>query len=202
MKEYSLSFTAGSLLFPETMEVIELFLRESDWTIISKKVLTDNILQYKSPKSTSRIFNEIKHRISQFNEEELRYLLKSDRDTQTGMLWLAICMQYRLIYEFAFEVIPEKMTLWEDSITYYDYERFYETKAEDSPRLANIAESTQYKAKTIVFKILHQVGILNKNKIVPMILPPALGEFIKNKDNSLFRLFPLNNRELERWLND
>lgn len=202
MQEYSLSFTAGSLLFPETLDVLEVYLKDSDWTTTTKKVFSENILQYKSPKSISRIYNEIKHRISQFDVNELSYFHKSDKDTQIGMLWIAICLQYRLIYEFASEVIPEKMTLWEDNITYSDYEKFYDLKAENNPRLANAAESTKYKAKTIVFKILNQVGILNKNTIVPMILSPALGDFIKKKNNSLFRIFPLNNSELERWLND
>lgn len=202
MQEYSLSFTAGNLLFSETLEVIKLYLTTFDWSATLQKVLEENILQYKSPKSTTRIFSELKKRISQLSPEELEYLLVADKETQVGILWIAICLQYRFINEFVSETIPVKITLLEDSLTYSDYTSFYELKAEESSFLFNIAESTQYKAKTVVFQILNQVGILDKNKIILMILPTALGNFIMKKDSKLLRLFPLTNNELGRWFND
>lgn len=202
MQEYSLSFTAGNLLFSETLEVTKLYLTTLDWSATLQKVLEENILQYKSPKSTTRIFSELKKRISQLSPEELEYLLVADKETQVGILWIAICLQYRFINEFVSETIPVKITLLEDSLTYSDYTSFYELKAEESSFLFNIAESTQYKAKTVVFQILNQVGILSKNKINLMILPTALGEFIIKKDIKLLKLFPLTNSEIGRWFND
>lgn len=202
MKEYSLSFTAGNLLFPETMEVINIYLATLDWAVTQERVFAENTLQYKSPKSSRRIFPEIKYRISQLSLEELNYFLNSDKETQIGILWIAICLQYRLIYEFVSETIPQKIILLEENLTYPDYENFFEMKATDSSWLTKTAESTRYKAKSIVFKMLTQVGIIENKKIIPMILPPKLGEFIIQKDVELLKLFPLTNSELGRWLND
>jgi len=202
VKEYSLSFTAGNLLFPETMEVINIHLATLDWAVTQERVFAENTLQYKSPKSSRRIFPEIKYRISQLSLEELNYFLNSDKETQIGILWIAICLQYRLIYEFVSETIPQKIILLEENLTYPDYENFFEMKATDSSWLTKTAESTRYKAKSIVFKMLTQVGIIENKKIIPMILPPKLGEFIIQKDVELLKLFPLTNSELGRWLND
>lgn len=184
------------------MEVINIYLATLDWAVTQERVFAENTLQYKSPKSSRRIFPEIKYRISQLSLEELNYFLNSDKETQIGILWIAICLQYRLIYEFVSETIPQKIILLEEKLTYPDYENFFEMKATDSSWLTKTAESTRYKAKSIVFKMLTQVGIIENKKIIPMILPPKLGEFIIQKDVELLKLFPLTNSELGRWLND
>lgn len=202
MKEYSLAFIAGNLLFPETMEVIKLFLEQPNWLAIREKILAENTLQYKTPNTTTRIFSEIKNRVSALTTEELLYLMESDKETQIGILWIAICLQYRVVYEFVSETIPAKIILMENDLTHADYQRFYDEKAEISPELTKFAESTQYKAKTIIFKFLSQIGIIDKNKIIPMILPSRLGNFIMNKDIKLLSLFPLTNNEIARWINE
>ncbi len=200
--KYSLSFTAGSLLFNETIDVVEIYLEKHNWNDTRKYVLSENILQYKTPSASKRIFSEIKQRIAQFTSEDLDYLLASDRETQLGMIWIAICLQYRIIYEFISETIPNKIIMLDNKLTYTDYNRFYENKAEESDLLAKIAPSTQKKAMSVLFKMLRQVGIIDKEELIPMILTPRLGEFIMQKDKQLLKLFPLTTSEVERWINE
>jgi hypothetical protein len=201
-KNYSLSFTAGSLLFKETKDVIEIYLTQLDWIKSYKIVLDENILQYRSQRAVKRVFSEIKQRIAQLTVDDLNYLLASDRETQVGIIWIAICMQYRIIYEFISETVPNKIIMLDNNLSYLDYDRFFELKAEENEALAKTAESTQKKAKSVIFKMLRQVGILNQEQLSPMILPNRLGDFIINKDKKLLRLFPLTSSEIERWINE
>jgi hypothetical protein len=184
------------------MAVIEIYMKQLDWAKTRMVVLTENTLQHNSLKSTKRVFREIELRVSHLTPDELQFLYESDKESQIGMLWIAICEQYRIIYEFVSEVIPSKIVLLDNKLRYSDFERFYESKSEDNDELTNFADSTLKRAKSNLFRMLKQVGILEKEKIIPMILTPRLGEFVRNRDIKLLKLFPLVNGEIKRWIND
>ena len=190
--KYSMSFTTAPLLFNETMRVAELFSQTLDWSLVRENVIQNNLLQMRTNNSSKRVFNEISSRLKQLTPLQLEMLLESSRREQNYLLWLAFCKRYRFVYDFAVEVVREKFLRLDMSLTYADYDTFFNNKAEWHPEVERVAEATKKKQRQFLFRIMREAELLTKaHEIVPTILSSQLTAVIEQDNSAHLSIFPV-----------
>jgi hypothetical protein len=121
----------------------------------------------------------------------MAYLLTAERREQNYLLWLAYCQRYRFVYDFAVEVIGEKCRRLDFTLTYDEYDIFFNDKAEWHPEVARVAETTRKKQRQFVFKIMREAELLSDaGQITPVFLSPPLGRLIAADDRAHLAIFP------------
>lgn len=164
MSDYTLSFTAASLMSFETEQIAQLYSIHNDWKIVQNLVVDENIMQKGTISTRKREFAEIKKRLGDISSGELDFILDATTD-ELKLYCLYLCAKsYRLIFEFIVEVIREKYLMFDYAILNSDYVRFIESKTASSQKLQKITEKTQYKIKQVIFRILEQSTLIDSAK--------------------------------------
>lgn len=139
---YLMSFTAGSLLYQESLVLAEQHKDHQGWDGVREQVLANNLLRMRTNSAARRIFREVSARLDELTPEQINLLVHGNHQEQRLLLWLAICRRYRFIYDFATEVIREKALRLDMSLRVDDYDVFYNRKAEWHPELDELSDST------------------------------------------------------------
>ena len=170
-KIYSMAFTAGSILFQESITIaIEYRKCQNDWNMTKQMVYTRNMLSSVKSSSSIRVYREIQQRLALLTENQLELLIEGTINEQKCMIWLAICKRYAFIADFAREVLNEKVQLFEATITQEEYHTFFHKKASWHEELDALKESTQQKVRTVLFRMLKEIGFLTEDSIISTIL--------------------------------
>lgn len=171
---YSLSFTAASLR-PELARIIaEDFLETGDWELTKKRVLASNALQARSRNSAVRLERELRQRLQVLTPEQLALLAHSDSEDRAAMAWLAMVKHNAFVFAFAAELLRHKLATHEPVLHRSDYESFFEDKAIGHPELAGLAETTRAKLRSVLLRMLTEVGMLAKRPALGTIQRPPL----------------------------
>jgi len=179
IEKYSLSFTAGGLMQAESVMLAELYLRLGDWQRVRNRVLEENLLQSRTQGSLKRLSGEAISRLERLDDHELVLLVEAAPSTQLQLLWLGICRRYAFIADFALEVLHERYVTLKSDLQPAHYEAFFYRKAEWHPELEKLSESTKYKLRQVLFKMLQQVGLINaQGDILPTLLAPEVSDRI------------------------
>ncbi|HAE37023.1 MAG TPA: DUF1819 domain-containing protein [Candidatus Riflebacteria bacterium] len=193
MKEatYRMSFTAGGLLVRELSTVAEIFIKKADWQSVEKQVTTTNHLQARTVASSTRIFREVKHRLAVLDQKEIRLLVTGDLEEKKAVAWLSVCRVYKIIRDFALEVINDRFQSYRRDIHFEDFDFLLNRKASFYPELDSLKDSTRLKLRQVTFKMLREVGIISEsNKINTLILSDRLLAMVRKKDITELQLFP------------
>jgi hypothetical protein len=200
---YSLSFTAGSLMLYETEKLVLLYLEYNDWDKLRSLVVEDNILQKGTLSTRKREFIELKKRVEALSSEELNYFEDASSADIKYLVLLSCFKSYQFIFDFAAETIRNKLLLFDYQILNSDYESFFESKALLHENLNTISESTQKKIKQVVFKILEQSDIIdsvkNKNIQKPYLSEELLKLIIKDNPKYL-RAYLYSDNEINDYI--
>lgn len=160
--KYNLSFTAGGVLHAESMSVIEHYLRSKNWLDVRQAVSDSNILAVRTPSSGKRLIREIELRLSWLDDSDLELIKDLISPTeQKQALWLCICKTYQFIADFMREIVSDKIYALDYSLTYDDYDRFYNAKSQWNEELDNLSPSTQKKIRQVLFRMLKEMDILS-----------------------------------------
>jgi len=191
-KTYSMAFTAGSTLLHEAVSISLVYRKQhNDWDAVKLIVLKENILASVKHSSSIRVFREVQQRLALLTENQLDLLIKGDGGEQKCMVWLAICKRYKFIADFAHEVLNEKVQMFESIISQDDYHAFYHKKASWHEELDNLKESTQQKVRTVIFRMLHEIGYLtDTNRINTILLPETVKGVITEDNPELLSIYP------------
>ncbi len=189
--KYTMSYTACSLVCTETKKVAELYFEERDWKKVAKIAFDTNLLQYRTQNALKRTLSEIISRLKKLPEEALLILVNGTPYEQNQILWLAVCLRYSFIYDFAIEVVKEKYNLMQSKITQLDYDAFFNSKLNWHDELDKLTDSTRYKLKQILFKMLKEAEIVDSdNCILTTFVSPRVIEIINNYDSKYLGIFP------------
>lgn len=169
VKKYNLSFTAGAILHTESISVIECYLHSKNWSKAREVVSSDNILAVRTQSSGKRLIREIELRVSWLDDADLE-LIKNFISTteQKQALWVCICKTYQFIADFMREVVNDKIHALDYSITYDDYNRFYNAKSQWNEELDKLSPSTQKKIRQVLFRMLKEMDILSEHNSIQM----------------------------------
>ncbi|HAT6348318.1 DUF1819 family protein [Legionella pneumophila serogroup 1] len=197
-ERYNMSFIGGSLLHRESVKLAELYLERGDWDAVREIVILENMLQTRTLSTLKRISKEIISRLQVLNREELEMFVGGRHQEQAYLLWLAICRRYRFIADFAVEVLRERFITLKTDLTHEDFNTFLNRKSEWHSELDEIASSTKYKLRQILFKILREAELLtSKNIINGAILSPRLLDFLHRGNPREVLYFPLFESDLK-----
>jgi hypothetical protein len=198
-KKYLMSFTTGGLFYVESLLLLELYIKLQDWNDVYIYALDKNTLQTRVVNSAKRIVKEIINRLKTLSKNELLLLYKGSISDQKYLLWLSVCRRFIFIKEFAIEVIRERYLTLKYDLPVEEYEAFFNLKAQWYEELEKITDSSRYKQRTVVYKILREADIIDKNKfILPAMLSDELIITIAQTNKDDLTIFPISDLDLER----
>jgi hypothetical protein len=189
---YALSFTSGSLLVAEANVVVPIYLRERDWVRVRALVEEGNLLQSRTVASARRRAREITQRLSLMSDDELEVMAIASSGERAHLLWAAACRRYRLIGEFAEEVLRERFLTLAEIVTQDDFDAFLFGKAIWHGEIAELKESTTRKLRANVFRMLVEAGLLGDDgRIIPALLSERVAKLLDARTPSDLRYFPV-----------
>ncbi len=189
--KYNMSYTACDLVSSETIKVAQLFLEERDWKQVSKIAFERNLLQYRTENALKRTLSEIISRLKILPPEAIDILVNGTPFEQNQILWFALCLRYQFIYDFAIEVIIEKYNLMQPKITQLDYDAFFNSKLSWHDELDKLTDSTKYKLRQVLFKMLREAEVIDANNcILTAFVSPRVVEIINKYDSKYLSIFP------------
>lgn len=177
--KYLLSYTAVSLQAYDTETIANLYKETLDWDSVAKSVIDDNALQKGTIATRKREFIEFKKRVQTLTPKQLSYYADATSSDVKNLTMLSCFKLYNFIFDFATEVMRNKLLLFDFQIINSDYEAFYESKRVAYDNLNTISESTQYKLKQVMFKMFEQAGFIDSVKNKSIQKPYLSEELIK-----------------------
>lgn len=201
--KYLLSFTAVSLQSYESEIIANLYRETLDWDSVARSVIEDNALGKGTIATRKREFIEFKKRLQALTPEQLSYYERATSSDVKNLTMLSCFKLYQFIYDFATEIMRNKLLLFDFGLINSDYETFYDSKRVAYDNLNTISESTQYKLKQVMFKMFEQAGFFDSAK-TKNIQKPYLGEelikLIVQDDPKYLTAFLYNDNEISEHI--
>lgn len=195
---YRLSYTAIALGLTESIKIAEVYLICKDWDLTKDIISQENVLQSRTTSRNKRVAWEIINRLTPLTHEQLELLVEGSLEEQRLLLWFAICNYYRIIREFAIEVLHEKFLAMDMHLSEEDYQAFYLRKFDWHPELEEITENTQYKLRSVLFHTMRQAGLLSEDNDIIRIIPSTqLAQVLKSHAEFAHRIYPAFPAEFE-----
>ena len=171
---YTFSFMAASLR-PELARIVaDHFLNTGDWEAAKERVLGTNALQCRSRASAIRLERELRLRLQLLTMEQITILARAPENDRAFMAWLAAMKQSAMVFDFAAEVLRDKLAAHDPVLRPSDYETFVNQKSVSQPDLARLAATSKNKVRQILLLMLAEAGILIKGSALGTIQRPVL----------------------------
>jgi hypothetical protein len=173
---YNLSFTAASLR-PELARIVaECFLTVGDWALAKERILSTNALQCRSATSAVRLEMEMRQRLETLTHDELVVLAQATAEDRAAIAWLAVCKRIQFAFEFAAEVLRDKLAAHDAVLRPSDYEAYLENKSLPHPELAGLKASSKSKIRQVLLKMLAEAGLLLSDSTIqrPALSPAVI----------------------------
>jgi hypothetical protein len=189
MPHYRLSFTGANLMPLECKAIASQYATTSDWDVVSKKSLSNNLLGKARSSTAIRQNRELITRLKNLDPILVRAIPQVRPLVAARLCFLSVLKTYELITDFMIEVVAAKWVERKDTLRNADFSDFYESKSISHPELNNVAESTRTKLRQVMFYMLVQAGYLESAKsgaIIPVQPDSELEHLIKN-ESSLYQ---------------
>lgn len=173
---YSFGFTAASLR-PELARIVaECYLTVGNWDLAKHKILSSNELQSRSASSLVRMERELRQRIRRLTPNQIEILAHATSEDRAAMAWLATQKHCSFIFEFAAEVLREKLSARDPVLRQSDYETFVENKSAAHPELAQLAAVSKNKIRQVLLRMLVEAGLLCDGTALGIVQRPVLSQ--------------------------
>ena len=179
MAKYILSYTTASLSAYESEVMAGLYLESGDWSSVREGVIDENVLQKGSLTGRKRLFIELQKRLETLTSEQLAFYVDASSSDVKNLTMLSCFKLYGFIYDFATEVMRQKLLLFDFQVLNSNYESFYDSKAVSFENLNTISEATQKKLKQVMFKMFEQAGFIDSVKTKNIQKPYLSEELIR-----------------------
>lgn len=191
-KKYKLSFTAASLSVMNSIQITEIYLKYKDWALTKQAVKEGNVLQSRTNSRAIRVMRELIQRLEMLTDDQLELIASGSPTEQKYLLWFAACKTYKLIEEFAVEVLHEKFLGRNLILTDMDYDAFFNRKADWNEGLNQITNSTQKKIRQVLLLMAKEAELLSDdNQILRAMLSNRLIEALRPEAPTSFQVFPI-----------
>jgi len=174
----SFSFTAASLR-PELIRIVaEAYLQTGSWESAKAQVLALNALQCRSARSAVRLERELRQRLESLTYDQVVFVTQATSEDRAAIAWLAACKHIRFVFEFAAEVLRDKLAAHDPVLRPSDYEAYVENKSVAHPELAQLTASSKNKVRQVLLRMLAEAGLLVTGEVMGTIQRPALSPAI------------------------
>jgi len=171
---YNLSFTAASLRTELARIVAECYLTAGDWVLAKNRILSSNALQCRSAGSGIRLERELRQRLEMLTREQLILVAQATAEDRAAIAWLAACKHIQFAFEFAAEVLRDKLAAHDPVLRHSDYEAYLENKILSHTELAQLATSSRNKIRQVLLRMLNEAGLLEPGTALGTIRRPVL----------------------------
>jgi hypothetical protein len=120
-------------------------------------------------------------------EGQLTLLATGTAEDRNAMAWLGAIKHVSFAFEFASEVLREKLALQDPILRPSDYESFIDHKSVSHPELAKLKSTSKYKVRQILLRMLTEAEILTEGTALGTISRPLLSPLavkVINSDDS------------------
>lgn len=171
---YNLGFIGASLR-PQLVRIIAEYYREAgDWELAKERILASNALQSRNARSALRVERELRQRLGTLTHDQLALLAQATLEDCAAISWLAACKHVQFAFEFAVEILREKLAEHDPILRHSDYETYVESKSPAHPELARLTSSTKNKVRQVLLRMLNEVGLLVPGEALGTIQRPVL----------------------------
>jgi hypothetical protein len=161
---YKMSFTSGGLYLNESVELSASYLKTKEWKGTIARAQAKGLTSLPKEKSKRRMLREIVNRLETLSDDELHFLVEGeDRQEQSQLIWISVCRAYRLVREFAIEVVQDRYLAYQLELPPESFDLLFEQKAEWDEALASTSAATRVRLRQVVFKIMREAGIISVN---------------------------------------
>jgi hypothetical protein len=183
---YNLSFTAASLR-PELARVVaEAYLTVGDWELAKERILDSNALQCRTVAGAERQERELRRRLMWLTANQIALLTRATAEDRAALAWLAALKHIRFAFEFASEVLRDKLAAHDPVLRHSDYETYVDIKAVTHTEITELSSASKYKIRQVLLRMLREAGLLNKGSALGIIerpvLSPAVVDVIRRDD--------------------
>ena len=180
MEEYKASLTGEPFLYNETKIIGKFLLEGEDSLELRKRNVEENLIQYKQPKSISRLNSAIFKRLNILDNKQLYFFVNEELQQSKYMLVYSIMKTDNIVKDFIREVYYDKLLMNDSTIQQYEVEKWFDNKCNISEFLNSRSDSTKYKLKQVLMQIMNASGLVKREKNIFYINRPLLSdEFIK-----------------------
>lgn len=189
---YNLGFTAFGLGAAHSYALAAVYQETRDWVQAKEEALNQNVFRQSKASSISRLEREFRLRLQTLTCAQLDLLVDEPSDARIPISLLAVFKRYRIIRDFAQEVLFEKIQTLDFELRPSDYSSFIEHKETAHPELMKLSDTSAKKIKQVTLRILTEGEILSASeppRIAPVLLPDSVVSVIRSDDPALLRPF-------------
>lgn len=188
---YTLSFTVGGLFLFEGIELARLRVAGASWEEVRRTVPAGIFVARGGASSVERIRNEAIRRVSTLAMREIAHLATAGMTDARALMWIAACRKYRILAEFAQEVLDERLRSFQPEIRVTDFDALLDTKGVHAEEIARLAASTRARLRGVAFRMLREAEILDSaNRVCAPRLSGALRDLLATDRRSGLDLIP------------
>ena len=181
---YVASLTREPFLFYEMRSTAKLMAAGLSEEVIVKEIVEQNLFQYPTEKSITRMAKACIKRLHALEDESLIAMIASQpTDVAKQICLYAMMKESRLIWEFMLTVIGEKYRLRDMSFGKIDLNTFFMRLQEQNDIVASWSDTTITKLKQIIARVLVETEYLDSIKadhLNPVWLHPVLENAIRS----------------------
>lgn len=201
IKKYTTGFTSGALLNKEAQIVID-NLESAEKFFLGEEDLNQGVLPNNSEASKKRIKHELEKRLRAINNSRFIDLYRyMDQKNKNLILFYAACRLYPLLLDFMLEVVLHKWNNIDIELTSDDFQNFIYKKMTNHEELTEITENTRNKLSQVALKMMTQLGMLNKNKLIKLYFnEDLLKSILENGDQWFLKIILMSDNEINQLL--
>ncbi|WP_434305194.1 DUF1819 family protein [Clostridium botulinum] len=172
--EYKSTIKSRPYLYKETKKVASLINQGVKVNDMKNKSLEENIFQLESEARKREVASIISTRLKDLDKFIIDKISEGNVETSKILVLYAIIKTDRLFFEFMNEVFKEKLLLRDLFLRDKDFNTFFQSKREQSEKVASWTEYTFKKLKQVYIRILFECGLIENQKGDRRIKTPIL----------------------------
>ncbi|KGM93219.1 DUF1819 family protein [Clostridium botulinum] len=177
--EYKSTIKSRPYLYKETKKSASLIKQGVSLDEIKVKSLQENIFQLESEMRKKEVASIIVARLKELDKFIIDKISEGNIETSKILVLYSIIKNDRLFFEFMNEVYKEKLLLRDLFIRDKDFNIFFQSKKEQSEKVASWTEVTLKKLKQVYIRILFECGLIENQKGDRKIKTPILEREVK-----------------------
>lgn len=162
--EYKSTIKSRPYLYKETKKAAMLINTGIELDEVKNRSLEENIFQLESEARKKEVASIIIARLKAVDEFVIDKIENGNVETSKILVVYAIMKTDRLFFEFINEVYKEKVLLKDLFIRDKDFNMFFQSKKEQSEKVASWSEYTFKKLKQVYIRVLFESGLIANQK--------------------------------------
>jgi hypothetical protein len=188
---YTLSFTVGGLFLFEGIELARLKVSSFTWEEVRSSAPNDIFVAKGGASSVKRLRNEVIGRLSMLTPEEVNHLAMAEMTDARALMWVAACRKYRILAEFAHEVLDERLRSFQPEIRVTDFDALLDAKGVNAAEIARLAPSTRARLRSGAFRMLREAELIDaESRVVAPRVSEPLRDLLARDPRAGLNLIP------------